>query len=77
MMGSVVTEGSGRVVADVGVQGAKTGTAQYGSADPPLTHAWMVAFRGDLAVAVYVETGQSGTASSAPFMRAFLTSWAG
>lgn len=77
MMASVVTDGSGKVLSGLGVTGAKTGTAQYGSADPPLTHTWMVASRGDLAVAVYVETGQSGTATTAPYVKAFLQSWAG
>lgn len=77
MMASVVTDGSGKVLAGLGVTGAKTGTAQYGSADPPLTHTWMVASRGDLAVAVYVETGQSGTVTTAPYVKAFLQGWAG
>ena len=77
MMGSVVTEGSGRVLADVGVGGAKTGTAEYGADSPPQTHAWMVASKGDLAVAVYVETGQSGSRTAAPLLKAFLQRWTG
>ncbi|HMT32479.1 MAG TPA: penicillin-binding transpeptidase domain-containing protein [Dermatophilaceae bacterium] len=77
LMGSVVTDGSGRVLADVGAGGAKTGTAEYGSASPPQTHAWMVAFKGDLAVAVYVETGQSGSRTAAPYLKSFLQRWAG
>jgi len=77
MMSSVVTEGSGRVLADVGVGGAKTGTAEYGADSPPQTHAWMVASKGDLAVAVYVEIGQSGSRTAAPLLKAFLQRWTG
>ena len=77
MMGAVVTQGSGRVLADVGVTLAKTGTAEYGSATPPQTHAWMVAGKGDLAVAVYVETGESGSKSAAPLLKDFLTAYGG
>ena len=77
MMGAVVSEGSGRVLAGVGVSGAKTGTAEYGSDNPPRTHAWMIAIRGDLAVAAYVEDGQSGSKSAAPLLASFLTAFGG
>lgn len=72
LMGAVVREGSGAALAPVGVQGAKTGTAEYGAA-PVRTHAWMVAFRGDLAVAAFVETGESGSRTAGPLLRAFLS----
>lgn len=75
LMGSVVTEGSGRSLADVGVTAAKTGTAEYGTATPPQTHAWMVAGKGDLAVAVYVENGVSGSRSAGPLLHSFLSSY--
>ena len=39
---------------------------EYGSGDPPPTHAWFVAFRGDLAVAVLVEGGGVGGQQAAP-----------
>ncbi len=77
LMGAVVTEGSGRVLADVGVTAAKTGTAEFGTAIPPKTHAWMVAAKGDLAVAVYVEDGVSGSKSAAPLLKAFLQTYSG
>jgi len=77
MMGAVVSEGSGRVLADVGVTLAKTGTAEFGTDTPPKTHAWMVAGKGDLAVAAYVEDGVSGSQSAAPLIKAFLQSYAG
>lgn len=77
MMRAVVTEGSG-----VGLQPvqpppviAKTGTAEYGSrtgAGPLPTHAWMIAAQGDLAVAVFVATGESGSRTAGPILRSFL-----
>jgi len=42
----------------------KTGTAEFGAG--ARTHAWFVAFRGDLAVAVLVEGGGFGGAVAAP-----------
>ena len=77
LMGAVVSEGSGRVLAISGVTLAKTGTAEFGTATPPLTHAWMVAARGDLAVAAYVENGVSGSKSAAPLIAAFLAAYPG
>ncbi|MEO9153442.1 MAG: penicillin-binding transpeptidase domain-containing protein [Lapillicoccus sp.] len=77
LMGAVVTEGSGRVLASSGVTLAKTGTAEYGTQTPPKTHAWMVAARGDLAVAAYVEDGVSGSQSAAPLIADFLAQYAG
>jgi cell division protein FtsI/penicillin-binding protein 2 len=72
LMRAVVTEGSGRLLAGVpGEVGAKTGTAEYGA--DGRTHAWMVAFRGDLAVAVFVETGQSGSATAGPLLQQLLS----
>ncbi|MDT9592875.1 penicillin-binding transpeptidase domain-containing protein [Nocardioides zeae] len=74
MMRGVVTDGSGRVLAGVPGDpvGAKTGTAEYGTETPPATHAWMIAFQGDLAVAVFVETGESGSSTAGPVLAAFL-----
>ena len=50
----------------------KTGTAEFGSADPPQTHAWFTGFRGDLAFAVIVEDGGFGGRVAAPLARDFL-----
>ena len=49
----------------------KTGTAEFGSGDPPQTHAWFVGFRGDLAVAVLVEGGGVGGQAAAPVAARF------
>jgi len=71
LMRSVVTDGSADLLADLpGEVGAKTGTAQYG--DGEQSHAWMIAIQGDLAVAVFVETGEGGAATAGPLVRAFL-----
>ena len=38
----------------------KTGTAEFGTKNPPETHAWFVGYQGDVAFAVLVEEGKSG-----------------
>ena len=76
LMRAVVTEGSGGFLAGLpGEVGAKTGTAEYGvpARDGSLpTHTWMIATQGDLAVAVFVETGESGSGTAGPLLEAFL-----
>lgn len=76
LLRAVVTEGSGSFLADLpGEVGAKTGTAEYGEPDPSgelPTHAWMIATRGDLAVAAFVETGESGSQTAGPLLEDFL-----
>jgi cell division protein FtsI/penicillin-binding protein 2 len=78
LMRGVVTDGSGAMLA--GLPGApvlaKTGTAEYGNATAPgaalKTHAWMIAIHGDLAVAVFVEDGASGSGTAGPILKEFL-----
>jgi cell division protein FtsI/penicillin-binding protein 2 len=74
LMAAVVDEGSGAFLADVPGQQvlAKTGTAEFGSATPLETHAWMIAAQGDLAVAVFVERGESGSRTAGPVLEEFL-----
>ena len=50
----------------------KTGTAEYGSANPPKTHAWFIGYRGNLAFAVIVEGGGVGGTVAAPLAAKFL-----
>ena len=71
-MKQVVTSGTG-TAAQVRNQiiAGKTGTAEFGSGDPPPTHAWFVGFRGDLAVAVLVEGGGVGGQVAAPVAARF------
>lgn len=74
LMRAVVTSGTGAQLADLpGGVLAKTGTAEYGDANPPLTHAWMIGVRGDEAVAVFVETGAGGARTAGPILKAFLS----
>ena len=74
LMRGVVTTGSGSFLA--GLPGApvlaKTGTAEFGDANPPQTHAWMIAVHGDLAVAVFVDVGESGSHTAGPILQQFL-----
>jgi hypothetical protein len=76
MMRAVVAEGSGMILQSLQPPAviAKTGTAEYGSQLPLPTHAWMIAAQGDLAVAVFVDTGESGSHTAGPILRAFLES---
>jgi cell division protein FtsI/penicillin-binding protein 2 len=69
---SVVTSGTGTALAGVpGDVHGKSGTAEFGGGDPPPTHAWFIAYRGDIAVAVLVEHGRSGGAVAAPIAARF------
>lgn len=73
MMREVVVSGTGTVLGDLGpAVMAKTGTAEYSTGDGLGTHAWMIAIDGDLAVAVLVEDGASGSHTAGPLMHAFL-----
>ena len=69
LMRRVVTEGSGTRAAVPGVAvSGKTGTAEFGSGDPPPTHAWFIGFREDvgLALAIVIEDGGVGGRDAAP-----------
>lgn len=73
MMRDVVTSGTGTALAGVGGEPiGKSGTAEYGSGDPPPTHAWFIAGRADIAVAVLVEDAPSGGEFAAPIAADFL-----
>ena len=51
---------------------AKTGTAEFEDGGQIRTHAWMIAAQGDLAVAVFVAEGSSGSGTAGPLLEAFL-----
>ncbi|MEO9322571.1 penicillin-binding transpeptidase domain-containing protein [Nocardioides sp. C4-1] len=74
LLRGVVTDGSGRALA--GLPGpeviAKTGTAEFDDGGQIRTHAWMIAAQGDLAVAVFVGEGASGSRTAGPIIEAFL-----
>ena len=72
LMRSVVTRGSGTALANIpGEIAGKSGTAEFGDAQPPETHAWFIAYRGDVALAVLVEKGRSGGSVAAPLAARF------
>ena len=50
----------------------KTGTAEFGTDNPPKTHAWFVGYRGHVAFAVLVEGGGVGGRVAAPIAASFL-----
>ena len=74
MLRAVVTTGSGTGLLDVPGPPviAKTGTAEFERDGRLLTHAWMIAAQGDLAVAVFVDVGPSGSGTAGPILEAFL-----
>jgi cell division protein FtsI/penicillin-binding protein 2 len=72
LMRGVVTSGTGTAAAVAGLDVAgKTGTAEFGHADPPQTHAWFIGFADGLAVAVIVEDGGVGGQAAAPIAHTF------
>ena len=75
MMRAVVTSGTGSAVEGIpgGDVYGKTGTAEFGTEDPPQTHAWFTGYQGDIAFAVLVEDGGFGGAVAAPVAARFLT----
>ena len=51
---------------------AKTGTAEFDHGRKRLTHAWMIAGQGDLAVCAFVDVGQTGAGTAGPLLEQFL-----
>lgn len=74
LMRGVVTRGSGALLASLPGAPvlAKTGTAEFGTKAPLQTHAWMIAVHGDLAVAVFVDLGTSGSGTAGPILERLL-----
>lgn len=74
MMRTTVTAGPSQFLLDVPGKPviAKTGTAEFDRDGERLKHTWMIAAQGDLAVAVYVDVGASGSGTAGPILEAFL-----
>ncbi|GGS36812.1 penicillin-binding transpeptidase domain-containing protein [Streptomyces griseoviridis] len=71
MMRATVTEGSATMLADLpGEVGAKTGTAEV--SDDQENNGWLVAHRGNVAVACVVEEGLTGGGGAGPVVRSLL-----
>ncbi|MFC0601479.1 penicillin-binding transpeptidase domain-containing protein [Streptomyces palmae] len=71
LMRATVTDGTARVLSDLpGAIGAKTGTAEVSEEEP--NNGWLVAYRGNVAVACVVEQGVTGGGSAGPVIRDLL-----
>ncbi|MDG9726454.1 penicillin-binding transpeptidase domain-containing protein [Streptomyces sp. DH41] len=72
LMRDTVTDGTAHVLADLpGEIGAKTGTAEV--SDDQDNNGWLVAHRGNVAVAVVVEEGVTGGGSAGPVVHSLLS----
>jgi len=74
MLRGVVLSGTGVGLGDVPGPPviAKTGTAEFDRGGKRLTHAWMIAGQGDLAVCAFVDVGQTGAGTAGPLLEQFL-----
>jgi cell division protein FtsI/penicillin-binding protein 2 len=74
MLRGVVLGGTGSGLADVPGPPviAKTGTAEFDRDGQRLTHAWMIAGYGDLAVCAFVDVGHTGAGTAGPLLEQFL-----
>ncbi|MBD7995743.1 penicillin-binding protein [Arthrobacter sp. Sa2CUA1] len=79
LMRGVVTDGSAQLLEDVPGNPvlAKNGAAGFGGETPPRTHAWVVAVHGDLAVALFIERGETAPAPAETLMKTFLDALTG
>ncbi|WP_410786606.1 penicillin-binding transpeptidase domain-containing protein [Kribbella sp. C-35] len=74
-MRTTVTGGTAKVLAGNGAVAAKTGTAEVVANGKVTTNAWMAGYRGDVAFAVIVEGGESGSHTAGPILKTFLGSF--
>jgi hypothetical protein len=74
LLRGVVTRGTGIGLRDVPAPPviAKTGTAEFDRSGRRLTHAWMIAGHGDLAVCAFVDVGKTGAGTAGPLLEQFL-----
>jgi beta-lactamase class D len=71
-MQAVVSSGTATSISGSGVAG-KTGTAEFGTDNPPKTHAWFTGYLGHYAAAVLVQDGGFGGDAAAPLAARVLT----
>jgi cell division protein FtsI/penicillin-binding protein 2 len=74
-MRTTVTGGTAKVLSGNGTVAAKTGTAEVVANGKVTTNAWMAGYRGDVAFAVIVEGGASGSHTAGPILKSFLGSF--
>lgn len=72
MLEATVDHGTGTSLKGV-AKGAKSGTAEWGPSGNQQTHAWMIAYTDSLAVAAFVEVGDSGGTVAAPLIKQLLS----
>ena len=72
MLAAVVTKGTAAGAGLPPATHGKTGTAEFGTANPPQTHAWVIGYRGNLAFAIIVTGGGVGGTVAAPIAGTFL-----
>jgi cell division protein FtsI/penicillin-binding protein 2 len=74
LLRGVVLDGTGIGLRDVPGPAviAKTGTAEFDRDGKRLTHAWMIAGQGDLAVCAFVDVGETGAGAAGPLLEQFL-----
>jgi cell division protein FtsI/penicillin-binding protein 2 len=65
--------GTAHALAQLGDVDGKTGTAEYGTAKPPRSHAWFSGVRGDVAFSVFIYDGATNGGTAVPLAREFLT----
>ncbi len=74
MMRLVVTSGTGQALDLPGLPVyAKTGTAEYAKGSGTGTNAWLIGYRGDVAFAVFVAKGKSGSHDAVPIIDSLLS----
>ncbi|GAA1547670.1 penicillin-binding transpeptidase domain-containing protein [Kribbella hippodromi] len=74
-MRTTVTGGTAKVLSGSGTVAAKTGTAEVVVNGKVTTNAWMAGYRGDVAFAVIVEGGESGSHTAGPILKPFLAAF--
>ncbi|TDO67580.1 cell division protein FtsI/penicillin-binding protein 2 [Kribbella sp. VKM Ac-2571] len=74
-MRTTVTGGTAKVLAGNGAVATKTGTAEVVANGKVTTNAWMAGYRGDVAFAVIVEGGESGSHTAGPILKTFLSTF--
>jgi cell division protein FtsI/penicillin-binding protein 2 len=71
-MAAVVNIGTGSSLKGL-VNGAKSGTAEFTTADGTLAeHGWMIAFTDTYAIAAFVDVASNGSGAAAPLIQQFL-----
>lgn len=72
LMKATVSSGTAKTMQGL-MTGAKTGTAQWGETGKLQTSAWMIAYNKDVAVASFVEVGDSGGSTAGPLITALFS----